>query len=102
MNFKKVNLIVGLAVFLFASIIYVITVQPTLSFWDCGEFIASAYTLSVPHPPGAPFFMLVGRIFTMLPIAADIGLRMNYLSVFSSSVSILLLYLISTKVIKNW
>ena len=102
MNFKKVNLIVGLAVFLFASIIYVITVQPTLSFWDCGEFIASAYTLSVPHPPGAPFFMLVGRIFTMLPIAEDIGLRMNYLSVFSSSLSVMLLYLISTKVIKNW
>ncbi|MFC2092552.1 protein O-mannosyl-transferase family [Bacteroidota bacterium] len=102
MDFKLVNRITGLVVFLFASIVYVITVQPTLSFWDCGEFIASAYTLSVPHPPGAPFFMLVGRFFTLLPIAADIGLRMNYLSVFSSSLSVMLLYLISTKIIKNW
>ncbi len=78
------------------------TVQPTFSLWDCGEFIACAYTLSVPHPPGAPFFTLMGKIFTMFPTASDIGLRVNYLSVISSSLCVLCLYLISTKVIKNW
>ena len=102
MNFTLVNRITGLVVFLFAAVLYAMTVQPTLSFWDCGEFIACAYTLGVPHPPGAPFFILVGKIFTMIPFASDIGLRMNYLSVISSAASVALLYLIATKVIKNW
>lgn len=102
MDFKLINRITGFVVFLFASIIYVMTVQPTLSFWDCGEFLACAYTLSTPHPPGAPLHILVGKFFTMLPTATDIGLRMNYLSVFSSSLTVLLLYLVSVKVIKNW
>jgi hypothetical protein len=102
MDFKLTNRIFAAFVFLFATIIYVMTVQPTFSFWDCGEFIACAFTLSVPHPPGAPFFTLMGKIFTMFPTAADIGLRVNYLSVISSSLCVLLLYLISTKVIKSW
>jgi len=102
MDFKLTNRVFAVFVFLFSTIIYVMTVQPTFSFWDCGEFIACAFTLSVPHPPGAPFFTLMGRIFTMLPTAADIGLRVNYLSVITSSLCVLFLYLISTKVIKNW
>ncbi len=102
MDFKLTNRIFGAFVFLFSTIIYVMTVQPTFSLWDCGEFIACAYTLSVPHPPGAPFFTLMGKIFTMFPTASDIGLRANYLSVISSSLCVLCLYLISTKVIKNW
>ncbi|MEO8666685.1 MAG: DUF2723 domain-containing protein [Ignavibacteria bacterium] len=102
MDFKMTNRIFAAFVFLFATIVYVMTVQPTFSLWDCGEFIACAYTLSVPHPPGAPFFTLMGKIFTMFPTAADIGLRVNYLSVISSSLCVLCLYLISTKVIKNW
>ena len=102
MDFKLTNRIFAAFVFLFATIIYVMTVQPTFSFWDCGEFIACAFTLSVPHPPGAPFFTLMGKIFTMFPTASDIGLRVNYLSVISSSLCVLLLYLISVKVIKSW
>ncbi len=102
MNFKLINRIFGLFVFLFALIIYVLTVQPTMSFWDCGEFIACAFTLSTPHPPGAPLHILVGKIFTMLPFSSDIGLRMNFLSVLSSALTVLLLYLVSVKVIKNW
>ncbi len=102
MNFKTFNKITGLFVFLFATIVYIMTVQPTLSFWDCGEFIACAFTLSVPHPPGAPLHTLVGKIFTMFPISPDIGLRMNYLSVLSSSFCVLFLYLFSVKVINNW
>jgi len=102
MNFKTFNKVTGLFVFLFATIVYVMTVQPTLSFWDCGEFIACAFTLSVPHPPGAPLHTLVGKIFTMFPSSPDIGLRMNYLSVLSSSFCVLFLYLVSVKVIRNW
>lgn len=102
MDFKLTNRIFAFIVFMFTTIIYVMTVQPTFSLWDCGEFIACAYTLSVPHPPGAPFFTLMGKIFTFFPTASDIGLRVNYLSVISSSLCVLLLYLISTKVIRNW
>lgn len=102
MNFKTFNKITGLFVFLFSVIIYIMTVQPTLSFWDCGEFIACAFTVGVPHPPGAPLHTLVGKIFTMLPTSPDIGLRVNYLSVFSSAFCVLFLYLFSVKVINNW
>jgi len=102
MDFKWINRIAGAIVFLFAFIVYAITVQPTMSFWDCGEFLACAFTVGVPHPPGAPLHILVGRIFTMLPIASDIGLRMNYLSVLSSAFTSLLLYLVIVRVIKNW
>jgi len=102
MNFKTFNKITALFVFLFSTIIYIMTVQPTLSFWDCGEFIACAFTLSVPHPPGAPLHTLIGKIFTMFPTSPDIGLRMNYMSVFSSVFCVLFLYLFSVKVINNW
>lgn len=102
MNFKKINWIIGGLVFLITTVVYVITVQPTMSFWDCGEFLACAYTMGVPHPPGAPLHILVGRIFTMIPFGEDIGFRMNMLSVLSSAFSVLFLYLVGVRVIKNW
>jgi hypothetical protein len=102
LDFKQINRLTGGFVFLFALIVYILTVQPTMSFWDCGEFLACAFTLSTPHPPGAPLHILVGKIFTMFPTATDIGLRMNYLSVLTAALSVMLLYLVSTKVIKNW
>jgi hypothetical protein len=102
MDFKLANKITAGFVFLLSAIVYIITVQPTFSFWDCGEFIACAYTVGVPHPPGAPFFILMGKIFTLVPSASDIGLRMNYLSVLSSAGSVILTYLISVIAIKNW
>ena len=101
-DFKLINRITAGFVFLFSAVIYFMTVQPTLSFWDCGEFIASAYTLAVPHPPGAPFHILIGKIFTMIPFVSDIGMRMNIMSVLSCAFTVLFLYLISVKVISNW
>jgi len=76
--------------------------SPTVSFWDCGEFIACSKTLSVPHPPGAPVFILIGRIFTMVPFVKDIALRMNVFSALCSAITVMVLYLIIVRLIREW
>jgi len=80
-------LALAVAAFLISFIIYDITKAPTVSFWDCGEFIASSYILGVPHPPGYPVYILIGRIFTLLPIAGAIAVRVNLLSVVGGAFS---------------
>lgn len=102
MSDKVLHRIFAALVFLITALTYLSTVQPGLSFWDCGEFTASAYLMQVPHPPGTPFFLILGRLFTMIPFADSIGFRMNMISVFSSAFSVLFLYLIAVKVIQNY
>lgn len=84
-----------------ALCVYFITIAPTVSFWDCGEFIACSYRLGVPHPPGAPFYILLGRIFTFIPFG-DIGLRVNLISALATSAVILLLFLTIERLIREW
>jgi hypothetical protein len=102
MDQKKLNKIMGLAVFLIASIVYFFTVQSSVSFWDCGEFIASAVLLQVPHPPGTPLFLILGRFFAMIPFAENLAYRVNLISVFSSIATVTFLYFIIVKAIKNY
>ncbi len=94
----------GLAVFvlIFAGIVYYLTVQPSVSFWDCGEYLATAYGLEIPHPPGAPLFLILARFFSMLPIAGNIAFRMNMISVLTSSFAVMMLYFVIIKVIENF
>ncbi len=92
-TFKKYNNIIGWAVFLIALITYLLTMERTVSFWDCGEFIAAAYKLQVGHPPGAPLYLMVGRIFSLL--ASDtsmVAFWVNMISVLSSAFTILFLF----------
>jgi hypothetical protein len=102
MNYRLIHKITAALVFLITFIQILLTLQPSVSFWDCGEFIASAYSLQVPHPPGAPLFLIIGRIFTMIPFGINIAFRMNMVSVFSSAFSIFFLYLIAVKLIENY
>ncbi|KAB2908103.1 MAG: DUF2723 domain-containing protein [Ignavibacteriales bacterium] len=102
MDFKLMNRIAAAIVFFISFFVLWSTVQPSVSFWDCGEFIAASYSLQVPHPPGAPFFLLVGRVFSMIPFVDNLGLRVNMVSVLSSALSIFFLYLIIVKIIENY
>ena len=92
MNYKRLNDMTGWAVWLIATIVYLLTIEPTASFWDCGEFIASAYKLEVGHPPGAPMFMLLARLFSMFVPAAYVATSVNVMSALASSFTILFLF----------
>lgn len=102
MDMKKTNNLVAFAVFVVTSIVYLATVAPTVSFWDCGEFIACSYKMAVPHPPGAPLYLLVGRMFSMLPFMQDVAFKVNLISVFSSSITVMLLYLTIVHLVREW
>lgn len=101
-NFKKWNTLLGWAVFAIALLVYSLTVEPTLSFWDCGEYIATAAKLEVGHPPGAPLFQMMGAFFAMFAPSDDkVALMVNMLSVFSSAFTILFMYWSVTIILKN-
>ncbi|MEM6647773.1 MAG: DUF2723 domain-containing protein [Bacteroidota bacterium] len=102
MNWKLTERIVAGAVFVYATIVYLLTVAPTASFWDSGEFIAIANQLQVSHPPGAPFYMLVGRFFSMFVPDAFISLSVNMVSVLSSSLTVFLTHLIIVRLVREW
>ena len=93
-NFKKINNISGWAIFGIATLVYWLTVEPTASYWDCGEFIAVSYKLEVPHPPGAPLFLLIGRLFSFLALGnvENVAYWINMISVFASGFTILFLF----------
>lgn len=102
-KYTQLNLILGWLSFVIAAVVYLITIEPTASFWDCGEFIASAYKLQVGHPPGAPFFMLLGRFFTLF--AGDntqlVPIMVNSLSALASAFTILFLFWTITHLAKK-
>ena len=99
---RKVLMIGGGMAFLASFLVYFRTVAPTTSFWDCGEFIACSHHLGVMHPPGAPLYLLIGRILTMMPFFKDIGFRLNLFSPFISAATVLLAYLIIVQLIRRW
>ncbi|MEM8485406.1 MAG: DUF2723 domain-containing protein [Bacteroidota bacterium] len=101
-NWKLTERIVATVVFVWALVLYLLTVAPTASFWDSGEFIAIANRLQVSHPPGAPFYMLVGRFFSMFVPTEYISLAVNLVSVFASAFTVLLTHLIIVRIAREW
>ena len=92
-KYKLINNVLGWIVFLIASTVYLMTIEPTASFWDCGEFISSAFKLEVGHPPGAPFFMLTANLFTQLASdASSVAKMVNSMSALVSGLTILFLF----------
>jgi hypothetical protein len=83
-------------------LLYLITLSPETAMWDTSEYIAAAYTLGLPHPPGNPFFVLIGRVFTILPIAPNIAMRVNLLAALSSAISAGMWFLITERVLVGW
>ena len=101
-KYIRTNRLIALSVLVLSFLVYYDTMAPSVSYWDCGEFIAVSYTLGVPHPPGSPLFLLLGRIASLLPFSEDIAFRINLLSPLSSAFAVFFLYLIIVQVVNHW
>jgi hypothetical protein len=101
LDYRPSYLAAGIAAAL-VLILYVITLAPSTAMWDTSEYIAAAYILGLPHPPGNPFFVLIGKFFTLMPIAGTIAARVNILAAISSAVSAGMWFLITERVLVSW
>ena len=101
-NFKKWNIIIGWGVFAIALLTYALTLEPTVSYWDCGEYISTAVKLEVGHPPGAPLFQMLGAFFAMFTTdVTHIAKMMNFMSAFASAFTILFMFWTITALAKK-
>jgi len=100
MSERALDRLLALLIFLVPLVVYLLTMAATLSFWDSGEFIATSYILGIPHSPGTPLYVLVGRVFTMLPLPMSIAQKVNFLSVVFSALAVLMGYLIMVSTIR--
>ena len=101
-TFRRANIITGWIVFLISAVVYMLTSEPTASFWDCGEFIAASYKLEVGHPPGAPFFMLVSRFFSIFASGPEqVAKWINTVSALASAMTIAFLFWTITHLAKK-
>jgi len=102
-NYRRLNNITGWILFMISFTVYLLTLEPTVSFWDCGEFILSAFKLQVGHPPGAPLFLMIGRIATLFAggDTSKVALMMNAFSALCSAFAILFLFWTITHLVRR-
>ncbi|MEN8187589.1 MAG: DUF2723 domain-containing protein [Bacteroidota bacterium] len=101
-DYKKYNNILGWVVFAIALITYTLTLEPTVSYWDCGEYISTAVKLEVGHPPGAPLFQMMGAFFAMFTSdVTEIAKMVNFMSALASAFTILFLFWTITALAKK-
>jgi len=103
LQFIRINNITGWVVFLISLTVYTLTLEPTVSFWDCGEFILSAWKLQVGHPPGAPFFLLLGRFFSLFSFGneSSAAMMINFLSALASAFTVMFLFWTITHLVRK-
>jgi hypothetical protein len=101
LDYRPSYLAAGIASVL-VLVLYLVTLAPSTAMWDTSEYIAAAYILGLPHPPGNPFFVLIGKFFSLLPIAGSIAARVNILAAVSSAVSAGMWFLITERVLVSW
>lgn len=99
---KSLNKAFAAISFVTALILYLITLPPTASFWDCSERIACAYGLQIPHPPGTPFYLLLGRVFSIFAGPQSAAYMINIMSALASATTVMLLYLIIVRLIREF
>jgi len=102
-NFRRLNTITGWVLFAVSAFVYLLTIEPTVSFWDCGEFILSSFRLQVGHPPGAPLFLMIGRIATLFALGdvSKVAMMMNALSAICSGFAIMFLFWTITHLVRK-
>ena len=102
-NFNKINTIFGWVAFLIALAVYVLTLEQSVSLWDCGEFISASYRLQVVHPPGAPLFLMLGRIFTLFAQEGtnEVAIAVNMLSAVASAATVMFTFWITSHFAKK-
>src|ERR1700674_5123256 len=83
-------------------VLYLITLAPSTAMWDTSEYIAAAYSFGLPHPPGNPFFVIIGHVFSLLPVAATVAARVNILAALSSAAAAGLWFLVAEHVLAAW
>ncbi|MGD1049427.1 MAG: DUF2723 domain-containing protein, partial [Candidatus Krumholzibacteriaceae bacterium] len=100
MSEKSLKRLLALLVFLVPFVTYLRTMAPSVSFWDSGEFISTCYILGIPHSPGTPLYVLVGRVFNLFPLPMSVAQKVNFLSVVFASLSTLMGYLVMVATVR--
>jgi hypothetical protein len=94
----RAAIIVGIAILA----IYLLTMAPSTAMWDTSEYIAAAYSFGLPHPPGNPLFVIIGHMFSLLPIAGNVAARINVLAAVSSAVAAAFWFLLTEQILRSW
>ncbi len=96
------NAWVATGLFLLALFVYAATTSPSIAFWDCGEFTATAYRLGIPHQPGTPLYVLAGRVFSLLPLGFAVAKKINLMSSFFGALAVMFSYLAGVRLQRSW
>ncbi|MBS4015794.1 MAG: DUF2723 domain-containing protein [Candidatus Latescibacteria bacterium] len=99
MRERYIKLIIAVGIIAVVLGVYIYSMAPTASFWDCGELIACSYILGIPHPPGTPLYVMLGRIFSLIPFAREVAFRVNFLTALFGAISSALIYIVVLKLI---
>ena len=93
---------IAAGLFVFTLVVYALTMSPTISFWDCAEFVAVSHTLGIPHQPGTPLYVLVGKVFSLLPLGMNVAHKINFMSAFFASLAVVFMYLTGVRLQRLW